>query len=170
MGEWTSVWSDASGADERDGRGGGARLGAWSFYLFTAALSLWVFLYLSGLFTTLGSAQGSESHGTNAVRIADDGGFGLPTMYLFAGQKAWWDYDVAVKGEGGVRLLIAKTVPSTAFIVKVETVRASAKGRFELVAPESGFYSFSHELAPIGGLLGGAQPGETRYALTWGVD
>jgi hypothetical protein len=167
MSGWVSAWSDTDAAEPR---GAGARLGAWGFYLFTAAISLSLFLFLSGLVTTLGSAEGSERHGANAVRLADDSSFGLPTMYLTAGQKAWWDYEVDVEGEGGVRMLIAKSVPSREFIVKAENVRASARGRFEVVAPASGFYSFSYELVPIGGPLGGARPGATRYKLSWGAN
>ena len=162
------AWSE----EEQDagGRGQAARFGAWAFYLLTGALSIWLFFYLSGLFTTLGSAEGSERHGASAVRLADDSGFGLPTMYLVRGQKAWWTYEVEVEGEGGVRLLISKSIPSPDFIVKAQAIRSTARGRFEIVAPESGFYSFAHELVPIGGLLGGARPGSTTYRLKWGVD
>jgi hypothetical protein len=167
MGEWASAWGDDD--ETATDLGGPPRLGAWSFYLFTALLALLLFAWLSGLLTTLGSAEGSERHGGSAVRLAGDSGFGLPTTYISRGQKAWWDYDVAVEGEGGVRLIVAKSVPSPNFIVKVETVRATARGRFEVTVPESGFYSFSHELAPIGGPLGGARPGATRYKLKWGV-
>jgi hypothetical protein len=168
MSGWTRAWDDGETADEPV-RGAGPRAASWGFYAFTALLSAWLFLYLSGLFTTLGWAEGSERHGANAIRLADDSGFGLPGIYLFKGQKAWWDYDVAVEGEGGVRILIGKAVPSRDFIVRARHLDATGKGRFEVVAPESGFYTFSHELEPIGGPFGGARPGSTRYKLRWGA-
>ena len=168
MSGWTTAWDDERA--EEPVRGAAARAASWGFYAFPALLSGWLFLYLGGLFTTLGWAEGSERHGADAVRLADDSRIGLPGMYLTAGQKAWWDYEVEVEGEGGVRLLIGKAVPRPDFIVKVEHLTASGRGRFEVVAPESGFYTFSHELEPIGGLLGRAQPGSTRYKLKWGVD
>lgn len=168
MSGWTSAWDVEPRADEPS-RGAGARALSWSFYVFTAALSVWLFLYLGGLFTTLGWAEGSERHGADAVRFADATSIGLPGMYLAKGQKAWWDYEVEVEGEGGVRILIGKALPSRDFIVKARHLRESGRGRFEVVAPESGFYSFSHELEPIGGLVGRAEPGSTRYRVKWGV-
>jgi hypothetical protein len=159
MSELSFAWDNE--AEEAIERGPAARYGAWTFYAFTALLALWLFLYVGGLFTTLGSAQGSERHGASAIRIADEGGFGVPTMYLTAGQKAWWHYDVRVEGEGGVRLVIAKSVPSPRFIARARNIRASERGRFEIVAPEGGFYTFSREWAPIGRPLVGARPGST---------
>ena len=166
MSELSFAWSNEGREPARNA----VRLGAWGFGALTGLLSIWLFLYLGGLFTTLGSASGSERHGPDAVRIADDGGFGIPTMYLAAGQTAWWDYDVQVEGEGGVRVAIAKSVPTPDFIVKAKALTASGKGRFEVVVPESGFYTFSRELVPIGGPLSGARPGSTSYRLKWGVD
>lgn len=166
MSELGFAWND----DGREPAAKAVRLGTWGFGALAGLLSVWLFVYLSGLFTTLGSASGSERHGADAIRIADDGGFGLPTMYLAAGQTAWWDYEVQVEGEGGIRIEIAKSVPSPDFIVKAKALTASGKGRFEAVAPESGFYTFSRELVPIGGPLRGARPGSTSYRLKWGVD
>ena len=97
--------------------------------------------------------------------------FGLSTMYLAKGQTAWWDDDVAVDGEGGLRLTVGKSVPARDFVVKVHHLRSGGRGRFAVVAPASGFYNFSYELEPIGGgLFGGAEPGSTRYKLRGGVD
>jgi hypothetical protein len=169
MGDWTTAWQTEPAA-EAARRGAGARAASWAFYAFTALLSVWVFLFASGLFSTLGWAEGSERHGADAVRIADDSRFGLPAMYLLEGQKAWWNYEVEVKGgDSGVRLIVGKAVPRPDFIVKVKHVRESGRGRFEIVAPASGVYTFSHELEPIGGLVGRAEPGATRYKLRWGV-
>ena len=162
------AWDDAE--PEAAGRSAGLRFGSWGVGAAAGLLSVWLFLYVSGLFTTLGSASGSERHGADAIRIADDGGFGIPTMYLAAGQTAWWDYEVEVQGDGGVRIEIAKSVPSPDFIVKAKALTSSGRGRFEVVVPESGFYTFSRELVPIGRPLGGARPGSTVYRLKWGVD
>jgi hypothetical protein len=167
MSELSYAWDDAE--PKAGGRSASLRLGSWSLGAFAGLLSIWVFLYLSGLFTTLGSASGSERHGADAIRISDGGGFGIPTMYLAAGQTAWWDYEVEVQGEGGIRIEIAKSVPTPDFIVKAKALTASGKGRFEVVAPESGFYTFSRELVPIGRPLNGANPGSTVYSLKWGV-
>ena len=167
-----SGWSFARSSErpEDEARPGGARVAAWAIYGIVALLGSWLVLYLGGIVTTLGTAEGSERHGGSAVRLADDMSFGLSTMYLAEGQTAWWDYDVEVEGEGGVRLIVSKAVPTRDFIVSVRHLRASGRGRFAVVAPASGFYSFSYELEPIGRLFGGAEPGSTRYDLQWGVD
>lgn len=168
MSGWTFAW----GGDTPDdaGRPGTARVAAWAVYGVVALLGAWLVLYLGGIVTTLGAAEGSQRHGAGAVRLAEESRFGLSTMYLAAGQTAWWDYDVDVEGEGGVRLIVSKAVPTSDFIVKVHHVRTGGRGRFAVVAPAGGLYSFSYELEPIGGLLGGAEPGSTRYTLKWGVD
>ena len=167
MSGWTTAWSDT---EDEAARPGPARVAAWAVYAAVILLGIWLVLYLGGLFTTLGTAEGSERHGGSAVRLVEDGSFGLSTMYLAKGQTAWWDYDVEVEGEGGVRLIVGKAVPTSDFIVRVQHVRTGGRGRFAVVAPAGGLYSFSYELEPIGGLVGGAEPGSTRYRLKWGVD
>jgi hypothetical protein len=117
----------------------------------------------------LGSVEGSERHDTDQVRLADQSSFGLGTMYASRGQRLWWDYDVTVAGGGGVRLRIAKSVPSQAFIVRFQDIARTGRGRFEMIAPQSGFYSFSQYLIPQGDLLGNGAAGSTRYALSWGI-
>ena len=164
-----SGWTLA-GQESEDDVSVGARYGGWAAGALATAAALWFFLFATGIVTTLGSADGSESHGALGIRPAEDSHIGLSTMYVTAGQHLWWDYDVSVEGAGGVRLRIAKSVPSQAFIVRVHDVAKSGRGRFEVVAPESGRYSFSHELIPQGGPLGTGAPGATRYDLSWGVD
>lgn len=164
---WSFAWT---GDAPRENAAGGLRLAGWGLYAVITLLGSWLVLYLGGILTTLGTAEGSERHGASGVRIADDSRFGLSTMYLTRGQTAWWDYDVAVEGDSGLRLVVGKTVPTREFIVKVHHLRADGRGRFEVVAPASGFYNFSYELEPIGALFGGAGPGSTRYKLKWGVD
>lgn len=166
MSGWTLAWNDPDEA----ARTGAVRIAAWAVYALVTLLGAWLVLYLGGIVTTLGTAEGSERHGGSAVRLAEDSAFGLSTMYLARGQTAWWDYDVEVEGGGGVRLIVSKAVPTPDFIVKVQHLRAGGRGRFAVVAPAGGLYSFSYELEPIGGLLGGARPGSTRYKLKWGVD
>ncbi|HEV2817388.1 MAG TPA: hypothetical protein VGW40_09250 [Allosphingosinicella sp.] len=167
MSGWVTAWDE----DERAAGGHGALLyGGWAAGLLATAAALWLFLFALGLFTTLGSAEGSERHGGAGIRAADDSSFGLATMYASRGQLLWWDYDVSVEGAGGVRLRIARTPPSQAFIVRFQDVARSGRGRFELIAPESGFYTFSQELIPQGDALGMGAPGTTRYDLSWGID
>ena len=169
------AWSFAGGDSELDAgaRFGGrdaVRYGGWTAGLFAVAAALWFFLFAMGALPTLGSVEGSERHGANLVRLADESSFGLATMYASRGQRLWWDYDVTVEGAGGVRLRIAKSVPSRAFIVRAQDIARTGRGRFEVIAPESGFYSFSQELVPQGDLLGNGAPGSTRYDLSWGID
>lgn len=166
-----SGWSFASaGADATDREPAAWQpLGARAIALAGLAFAAWLLLYAAGILPTLGWAEGSERHDRHAVYVAEESGFGLPTMYLLAGQRLWWDYDVAVEGRGGVRLRIVKTVPSRAFHVRTQDVERTGRGRFELVAPESGLYRFEHELMPHGVLLTGATPGRTVYRLSWGV-
>ena len=170
MSEWVTAWDD----DAREVEGGGgalaARCGGWAAGAILVAAALWFLLFSAGLATTLGSVDGSERHGRNLVRLADESSFGLPTMYARAGQRLWWYYDVTVEGAGGVRLRIARSPPSEAFIVRAKDVARSGRVRFELVAPEAGFYSFSQYLIPQGNLLGNGEAGSTRYSLRWGID
>jgi len=170
MSAWTFAGGDAEAdADERVGGGSALRYGGWSAGLFVVAGALWFFLFAIGAITTLGSVEGSERHGANLIRAADQSSFGLGTMYASRGQRLWWDYDVTVGGAGGVRLRIAKSVPSPDFIVRFQDLARTGRGRFEVIAPESGFYSFSQELIPQGDLLGNGRAGETRYDLSWGI-
>jgi len=168
MSGWSFAWS---GDETQEGtRAGGSRIAACLGYGVVTLLGGWLVLFLGGVVTTLGSAQGSERHGSSGVRRIENSSFGLPSMYLARGQKAWWDYDVQVEGEGGIRLTVSKAVPSHDFIVKVRHLRTGGRGRFEVVAPASGFYNFSCEHEPIGRLFGPGEPGSTRYKLSWGVD
>jgi len=170
MSGWTTAWDN----DERGAGGGGAgvaaRYGSWAIGAAVVVAAFWFLLFATGLVTTLGSVDGSERHGRNLVRLADDSSFGLTTMYASQGQRLWWDYDVTVEGAGGVRLRIAKSVPSPDFIVRFQDVATTGRGRFEVIAPESGFYSFSQELIPQGDLLGNGEAGSTGYSLSWGID
>jgi hypothetical protein len=169
MTEWVSAWDQSD--DETGGIGGrnAARYGGWAAGAFAIAGAGWLFLFAMGALTTLGAAEGSERHGANLIRAAEQSSFGLSTMYASRGQRLWWDYDVTVEGAGGVRLRIAKSVPSAAFIVRVQDVVRSGRGRFEMIAPEAGFYSFSQEPIPQGDLLGNGRAGATRYDLSWGI-
>ncbi len=168
MSGWAFAWDNPAGEDGASSRT--TRLGAWGLLVVGVSFALWLFAYGTGLYTTLGAVDGSERHDRNVIRLADESSFGLSTMYVLAGQRLWWDYDVAVEGRGGVRLRVAKSIPSAAFIVRFHDVAATARGRFEVVAPESGLYSFSQEPIPQGVLLGGGEAGATRYDLSWGVD
>jgi hypothetical protein len=149
--------------------GGGRRAAAWTFYAFTAAASLWLFLYASGIHPWLGFAEGSARHGAAGVRVSDDSSGGLSTMLLFKGQKAIWDYDVQVEGSNGVRLRVAATPPQRGFIVRMQRIEATGRGRFEVVVPATGLYRFDYELEPLGTLAGPARPGSVRYRLHWGA-
>ena len=168
MTEWVSAWDD-SDDEAGSGSGNAARYGGWAAALFAVVAAGWFFLFAMGLFTTLGAVEGSERHGGTGIRAADHSSFGLGTMYASRGQRLWWDYDVTVEGAGGVRLRIAKSVPSQAFIVRFQDVARSGRGRFEVIAPEAGFYSFSQELIPQGDAFGAGAPGATRYDLSWGI-
>jgi hypothetical protein len=171
MSAWTFAGGDLEPEAERGfGAGKAVRYGGWTAGLFTAAAALWLFLFAIGALPTLGSVEGSERHGANLVRLADQSSFGLSTMYAGRGQRLWWDYDVTVEGAGGVRLRIAKSPPSGAFVVRFQDVARTGRGRFELIAPETGFYTFSQELIPQGNLLGNGRAGATRYDLSWGID
>jgi hypothetical protein len=147
-----------------------APIAAWAFYALTAFASLWLFLFLSGLMPWLGTAEGSSRHGKAGARLRDDSSLGLSAMFLIKGQKAVWDYDVAVEGDDGLILRVSKTPPQPDFIVKTLRIEQSAKGRFEVIAPATGLYTFDYELVPIGALFGPAKSGSTRYMLRWGVE
>jgi hypothetical protein len=168
MSEWATAWDNEE--DDAATPSRGARVTLWSASLFGLAFALWLFAYGTGLYTTLGSIEGNERHDRNLVRLADDSSFGLKTMYVFSGQHIRWDYDVTVEGRGGVRLHISKVAPSPAFVSRYQDVAATARGRFEVIAPEAGLYRFAEEPIPQGALFGGGEAGATRYRLSWGVD
>ena len=168
MSGWSFAWDnpDAESRDETASR----PLGRFALAFVGLCLALPLLLYATGLVPALGSAEGSERHDRRAVYFSEDSSFGLSTMYVRQGQRLWWDYDVTVEGRGGVRVWFAKSVPSPDFSVRMQTIDRTGRGRFEVVAPESGFYSFDHELVPSGVFLTGARPGSTNYRLSWGVD
>jgi hypothetical protein len=169
MNGWVTAWDDPESAGNA-GAGAAMRYSGWAIGAIAVTAAFWLFLFASGIFTTLGSVEGSERHGANMVRLADHSSFGLGTVYAREGQRLWWDYDVSVEGAGGVRLRIAKSVPRPDFVVRFQNVAATGRGRFEVIAPEAGFYSFSQYLIPQRDLLGNGEAGSTRYALSWGVD
>lgn len=168
MSEWAAAWTDDEDDAATPSRGG--RVTMWSATLFGLAFAVWLFAYGTGLYTNLGSIEGSERHDRSLVRLADESSFGLKTMYVFAGQHIRWDYDVTIEGRGGVRLHIARVSPSPAFVSRYQDVAATARGRFEVIAPQAGLYRFSEEPIPQGRLFGGGEAGATHYRLSWGVD
>jgi hypothetical protein len=170
MSGWTTAWDNDESGEGRGSVSLGARHAGWAVGAIAVIAAFWFFLFAAGILTTLGSVEGSERHGRDLVRFADESSLGVGTMYASAGQRLWWDYDVTVEGTGGVRLRIAKAPPSAAFIVRFQDVAASGRGRFEVVAPESGFYTFSQYLIPQGVLIGPGEAGSTRYDLSWGID
>src|SRR6185295_11235843 len=167
MSGWVTAWDEDEGSAGSGGAGVAARYGGWAVGAILFLAALWFLLFATGLVTTLGSVEGSERHGASQIRLADQSSIGLGTMYASRGQRLWWEYEVIVEGAGGVRLRVAKSVPSQAFIVRFQDVARTGRGRFEVIAPEAGFYSFSQELIPQGDLLGNGRAGSTRYELSW---
>jgi hypothetical protein len=165
---WDTPEGDASAVQERAQRA--VRVGTWGATLLGLAFATWFLLYATGLFTTLGSAEGSENHDRFGVRTSSGSGMGLPSMYLLAGQRAWVDYELVTEGDGGgILVTIADWVPHRDGVL-IRRLTATGQGRIELVAPRAGFYSFAHEYLPLGGAFGRGPAGATRYALSWGVD
>jgi len=165
---WAFAWDSPDGDAER-ASASATTWGARAILLFLLVPASWLLAYGLGLFTTLGWAEGSETHDRFGVYREDRSVTGLNTMYLLAGQRAWWDYDMRVEGRGGLRLTIARSIPRPGQ-VRFEDVDATAAGRFEFVAPESGFYRFSLEHVPNPGRFGRQRAGSTVYRLSWGAD
>jgi hypothetical protein len=164
---WDTPEGEANAVDDRARPG--LRVGKWGAALFGLIFGLWLFAYGTGFFTTLGWAEGSEGHNRYGIRLAEETSTtGLGTMFLFAGQTAWWDYEIETEG-GGVRLSIASTPPRPGSI-RVENITATGRGRVTLVAPHSGLYSFQYQYVPLAGGFGHQPTGATRYSLSWGVD
>ena len=173
---WAFAWESPDGnADtaldrKRAARSGASRVAGWAFALFGTALASWLLAYGLGLYTTLGWVEGSERHNRFGVYVGDMASpIGFTTMYLFEGQTAWWDYDVAVQGTGGVRLTILRNPPQGSQI-RLQRVTATSRGRLEYVVPESGFYSFRYEREPLPYAFGHTPVGRTRWRLSWGAD
>ena len=112
--------------EQRAGAGWGMR----GLLLFLILLFVGVMAYALGLISTLGSVDGSERHNRFGVYTAELSSIGLGTMYLSAGQTAWFDYDVTVEGTGGIRLIIIRNPPQSGQIrlLNVTTQRPRAAG------------------------------------------
>lgn len=165
---WDTPEGDASAGHDRTRSA--LRMSKWGATLFGFLFGLWLLAYGMGLFTTLGSAEGSERHDRFGVRTDSSSALGLPSMYLLAGQRAWIEYDLTTEGDGGGLLVtIANWVPHRDGIL-IQRLTVTGRGRIELVAPRAGFYSFAHEYLPLGGAFGRGPAGATRYSLSWGVD
>lgn len=167
---WAFAWESPDGDAERvlDRR----TAVQWSLrgvLLFMLAPLLWLLVYALGLSPTLGWAEGSETHDRFGIYREDRSRLGLGTMYLFAGETAWWAWDMRIEGHGGLRLTIARAIPRPGQ-VRFQDVKTSGAGRFEFVAPETGFYTFSLEHVPNPGRFGRQRAGSTVYDLSWGVD
>lgn len=167
---WAFAWESPEGdAEEIRDRRDAVRWTLRGVLLVMIAPLMWLLAYALGLFTTLGWAEGAETHDRFGVYREDRSRLGLGTMYLFAGETAWWAWDMRVEGHGGLRLRIFRT-PLREGQHRFYDVRTSGTGRFAFVAPESGFYTFGLEHVPNPGRFGGQRAGRTVYDLSWGVD
>ncbi len=170
MSNWTFAWDSSEGdASKIAASNQVAGAGKWAGVLFGLVFAIWLFVYATGIFTTLGWVEGSERHDRFGVRPAESSSTGLSTMYLLQGQTAWWDYDIAVEGTGGVRLSIAGAIPRPDSM-RIQNITRTGRGRLELVAPRSGLYYFRHQYVPLSGAFGRTPAGSTRYTMSWGVD
>ena len=128
---------------------------------------LWAFGYGSTLTPWLGYADRTQEQ-VGFARIGvekgyspgDTTGFGLTTMWLAKGQRAFIDYEVDSSAGGGVILDINRR-EAFGFSPRRKLIRGSAKGSLEFTVPEAGLYRFHHDFA-VGG-------GRTRYKVTWGA-
>ena len=166
---WTFAW-DAHQREKQEEERRGNNWTVRIFLLFLLLPASWLLAFATGFTTTLGMAEGSERHNRYGVYVSDD--FlspGLGTMYLVEGQHAYWDYDVRVEGTAGIRLRIGRTLPRPDQF-RLQDVQATGNGRFEFIVPESGFYSFDYEHAPLAGAWGHIPVGSTTYKLRWGAE
>ena len=125
-------------------------------------LIAWLFVYISGIFPYLGSAERSERLGMGISAKSDSGGFGMSRMLLFAGQTAFIDYNVK-SDTGGEVWIDIKPLTTLGYSDNVQKIRGNASGRYEFVVPSTGVYEFDHEFSLNG--TGGA----THYSVSWGA-
>ena len=136
-------------------------------YALLGGLALWVLGYTSSLTPWFGYADRTQEQ-VGPVRMSieanassgDATGFGLKTMWLAKGQRAFIDYEIDSPGGGGIILDINRR-SALGFSPNRRLVRGSGSGTLEIVVPENGFYDFHHDFA-VGG-------GRTRYKVAWGA-
>jgi hypothetical protein len=162
--------TDTTDPFDRDRNGIAITLsGKWAnvlFYALTAFLSVWVFVYISGLFPYLGRIEHINSHsGIFSNRDSSLGTFKVPRAYLFKGQTVFIDYLAEVEGESSVRIYLEGAPgyrlgfwPHTHFDVK-----GNGKGRLYYTVPESGFYNVEANAFAWKGNY------RINYTIAWGA-
>jgi hypothetical protein len=135
-------------------------------YLLTGILSIWIFVYVSGLYPYLGYITHTNSYsGIFMKRDSGLGTFKVPRAYLFKGQTIFIDYKVQVEGEGSVRIAL-EGGPSYKLAFWPRThfdVKGSSKGRLYYVVPENGFYNVEANAFQWKGKY------HISYTLNWGA-
>ena len=135
---------------------------AKAFYAFTAALSLWVFVYGSGLFPYLGSA---DIENTSAPPFGGEPGysisFGLGTMLLFEGQTAFYEYE-STSDKSEITFDV-KPLTVLGYSENMHRVRGKGSGTIEIPITKTGLYNFRQ------GPALGRPYGKTAYTVSWGA-
>lgn len=134
---------------------------ALGFYALVAALCIWLFAYVSGLYPYLGSAATDNRSSFGQTTSFSESGFGVETMLLFAGQTAFFEYE-STSAESDITLDV-KPMMTLGYSPAMQRIRGVAKGTAEFPVATTGLYNFRHEPAL------GRRYGRTAYSVSWGA-
>lgn len=143
----------------------------WVFYPLLAVASLWVFCYVSGLFPYLGYKAGGYRTwdgpvGRTSYGIGDNDAVQIHYIFLFSGQTAIVDYDVAVR-KGALEIELQEGVNPFAPSLMEHKVSASGKGRASVKVPSTGVYTLYFR--PTYASPATATQTDINYTLWWGA-
>jgi hypothetical protein len=150
--------------------GGRFTLPAWLFYPFVALLSLWVFVYISGLFPYLGYKSGGHQTlpgpvGRVSYGIGDNDHMQAHRIFLFAGQTAIIDYDVSVR-KGQLKISVQEGFLPVGPKLVEQGIAATSTGRVAVKVPNTGIYTIYFR--PTYRLDTPDTAADVSYTLWWG--
>lgn len=132
-----------------------------AFYAVVAALCVWVFVYISGLYPYLGTA-GDDNRSSLGISTSVGGySYGTSVMLLFEGQTAFFEYD-STSSEGEITLDV-KTLNRLGYSDAMQRVKGAQNGIAEFPITSTGLYRFDQEPAL------GRTYGRTSYSVSWGA-
>ncbi|QJB68326.1 hypothetical protein [Parasphingorhabdus halotolerans] len=136
----------------------------WGFYLFTAVLSIWLFVYISGLFPYLGYEHRTHHyHKFSSNEGVVSSSLGPNSMFLVKGQTAFYDYDMKVTKQTSGMWLDIRPIYEIGISDNAKWIHGDQQGRWEYEVPETGVYSFKHDVNHR------AFDSKVTYDVSWGA-
>ena len=137
------------------------KLSSYGFYGVVAVLSVWTFLFVSGLFPWIGYARVDERTSFATRVSAGNLDLGLKTMLLFEGQTAFYEYR-STSPESDITFDV-KPITTLGYSDAMQRVKGKSSGRIEFPITQTGLYQFDQEPALGRGFV------HTAYTVKWGA-